>query len=72
MLPSSRLLSFSKAAVELHVNTAVISRQIKQLKAHLGLRLFRRLTRHVESERRTPFVSNGTLLAANVNPFVLE
>lgn len=45
---ASRLLSFSKAATELHVTTAAISQQIRQLEAHLGLPLFLRLTRRVE------------------------
>lgn len=45
---ASRLLSFSKAAVELHVTTAAISQQIKQLEGLLGLPLFQRLTRRVE------------------------
>lgn len=45
---AARLLSFSKAARELHVTTAAISQQIKQLEGHLGLSLFRRLTRRVE------------------------
>lgn len=45
---SARLLSFSKAALELHVTPAAISQQIRQLEAHLGAPLFRRLTRRVE------------------------
>lgn len=45
---SARLLSFSKAALELHVTPAAISQQIRQLEAHLGVPLFRRLTRRVE------------------------
>lgn len=45
---ASRLLSFSKAAAELHLTTAAISQQIKQLEGHLGMPLFRRLTRRVE------------------------
>ena len=45
---AARLLSFSKAAQELHLSTAAISQQIKQLEGHLGLRLFQRLTRRVE------------------------
>jgi LysR family glycine cleavage system transcriptional activator len=45
---ASRLLSFSKAAAELHVTTAAISQQIRQLEGHLGLPLFLRLTRRVE------------------------
>jgi len=45
---ASRLLSFSKAATELHVTTAAVSQQIRQLESHLGLQLFLRLTRRVE------------------------
>jgi len=45
---SARLLSFSKAGLELHITTAAISQQIKQLEGHLGLPLFVRLTRRVE------------------------
>lgn len=45
---ASRLLSFSKAAAELHVTTAAVSQQIRQLESHLGLPLFLRLTRRVE------------------------
>ncbi|GLU38077.1 MULTISPECIES: LysR substrate-binding domain-containing protein [Pseudomonas] len=45
---SARLLSFSKAAQELHLTTSAISQQIKQLENQLGLPLFRRLTRRLE------------------------
>jgi DNA-binding transcriptional LysR family regulator len=45
---SARLLSFSKAAQELHITTSAVSQQIKQLESHLGLSLFRRLTRRIE------------------------
>ncbi len=45
---ASRLQSFSKAAAELHLTTAAISQQIKQLEGHLEMPLFRRLTRRVE------------------------
>lgn len=45
---AARLLSFSKAAAELHLTTAAISQQIKQLEGHLDMPLFRRLTRRVE------------------------
>ena len=52
LLPSfeaaSRLLSFSKAASELHITTSAVSQQIKQLEEHLGLKLFHRLTRRLE------------------------
>lgn len=44
---AARLLSFSKAALELHVTTAAISQQIRQLEQHLGVPLFLRLTRRV-------------------------
>jgi LysR family glycine cleavage system transcriptional activator len=45
---SARLLSFSKAAAEMHLTASAISQQIKQLETHLGLALFRRLTRRIE------------------------
>lgn len=45
---AARLLSFSKAAEELHVTTAAISQQIKQLESHLGFPLFHRYTRRIE------------------------
>ncbi|MEM8979422.1 MAG: transcriptional regulator GcvA [Pseudomonadota bacterium] len=45
---AARLLSFAKAAEELHVTPAALSHQIKSLEAHLGMPLFRRLNRAVE------------------------
>ncbi len=48
---AARYLSFATAAKELHVTPAAISHQIKGLEAHLGLRLFRRLTRGLELTR---------------------
>ncbi|PNE02131.1 DNA-binding transcriptional activator GcvA [Alcanivorax sp. MD8A] len=45
---SARLLSFSKAAQELHLTTSAISQQIKQLEELLGQPLFLRLTRRIE------------------------
>lgn len=45
---AARLLSFSKAAAELHVTASAVSQQVKQLEEHLGLTLFRRLTRRIE------------------------
>jgi LysR family transcriptional regulator, glycine cleavage system transcriptional activator len=44
---AARHLSFSLAAEELHVSTSAIGQQIRQLEAHLGQRLFLRLTRRV-------------------------
>lgn len=44
---AGRLLSFSKAAEELHVTPAAISHQIKGLEEHLGVALFRRSTRQL-------------------------
>lgn len=45
---AARLLSFKKAAAELHVTPAAVSQQIKTLEAYLGVPLFRRLTRALE------------------------
>jgi len=44
---AARHLSFTKAAAELHVTQAAISHQVKSLERHLGVRLFRRLTRRL-------------------------
>jgi LysR family glycine cleavage system transcriptional activator len=45
---AGRLLSFSKAAVELNVTQSAVSRQIRNLEEGLGGELFVRLTRKVE------------------------
>lgn len=45
---AARLLSFKKAAHELHVTPGAVSHQIKLLEEHLGMALFRRLTRALE------------------------
>jgi LysR family transcriptional regulator, glycine cleavage system transcriptional activator len=42
---AARHLSFTKAAEELHVTHGAVSRQVKGLEEHLGVRLFRRLNR---------------------------
>ena len=42
---SARLLSFVKAAEELHVTPAAVSHQVKRLEEYLGVQLFRRLPR---------------------------
>jgi LysR family glycine cleavage system transcriptional activator len=44
-------LSFASAARDLHVTPAAISHQIKGLEQHLGVKLFRRLTRGIELTR---------------------
>jgi LysR family transcriptional regulator, glycine cleavage system transcriptional activator len=43
----ARHLSFTRAADELHVTQAAVSHQVKALEDHLGVRLFRRLTRRL-------------------------
>jgi LysR family glycine cleavage system transcriptional activator len=45
---AGRLLSFSKAALELQVTQAAVSRQIKELEKRLRAPLFVRLTRRIE------------------------
>jgi LysR family glycine cleavage system transcriptional activator len=45
---AARLLSFSKAAEELHVTHGAVSRAIRHLEEHLGVELFKRKTRAVE------------------------
>ena len=44
----ARHLSFKKAAGELHVTPGAVSHQVKLLESHLGVTLFRRLTRALE------------------------
>ncbi|MEL7367956.1 MAG: LysR family transcriptional regulator [Myxococcota bacterium] len=43
----ARLESFAAAARELHVSTTLVSRQVAQLEAHLGVRLLQRTTRRL-------------------------
>ncbi|HCM9089387.1 TPA: transcriptional regulator GcvA [Enterobacter kobei] len=44
---TARLSSMTLAAAELHVTHGAISRQIRKLEEHLGIKLFRRLTRQI-------------------------
>ena len=45
---AARHRSFKNAARELHVTAGAVSHQVKQLEEHLGVALFRRLTRALE------------------------
>lgn len=45
---AAQLLSFTKAAEELHLTQGAVSQRIMQLEAQLGFRLFIRLTRRLE------------------------
>ena len=45
---TGRRLSMTLAAEELHLTHGAVSRQIRALEDHLGVRLFRRLTRRIE------------------------
>jgi LysR family transcriptional regulator, glycine cleavage system transcriptional activator len=45
---AARLLSFSKAADELHITHGAVSRAIRQLESDLGIHLFQRTTRSVK------------------------
>lgn len=60
---AARLLSFKKAAKELHVTPGAVSHQIKLLEEHLGVALFRRLTRALqltaEAQAMLPKVREG-------------
>ena len=44
---SARLLSFSKAADELHVTHGAVSRAVRHLEDHVGVKLFKRTVRAV-------------------------
>jgi LysR family transcriptional regulator, glycine cleavage system transcriptional activator len=57
---SARLLSFSKAADELHVTHGAVSRAIRHLEDHLGVRLFKRSVRAVN------LTATGAAYAASV------
>ena len=51
---AARLLSFSAAARELNLTHGAISRQMKSLETHLGVPLFRRLSRRLELTEAGP------------------
>lgn len=48
---SARLLSFTKAAQELHLTQSAVSRQVQGLEDELGRALFKRATRRIELTR---------------------
>jgi LysR family glycine cleavage system transcriptional activator len=57
---SARLLSFSKAADELHVTHGAVSRAVRHLEDHLGVKLFKR------SVRAVSLTATGATYAASV------
>ena len=57
---SARLLSFSKAADELHVTHGAVSRAVRHLEDHLGVKLFKR------SVRAVSLTATGAAYAASV------
>lgn len=60
---AARHLSFTRAAVELHVTQAAISHQVKSLEKRLGHRLFKRMTRRLmltdEAQALLPVVQDS-------------
>ena len=60
---AARHLSFKNAAAELHVSAGAVGHQVKLLESHLGVTLFRRLTRALEltpeAQTLLPKVSEG-------------
>jgi LysR family transcriptional regulator, glycine cleavage system transcriptional activator len=57
---SARLLSFSKAADELHVTHGAVSRAVRHLEDHMGVKLFKRSVRAVN------LTATGVAYAASV------
>ena len=66
---AARHMSFKKAAKELHVTAGAVSHQVKLLEDHLGMPLFRRLTRALEltpeAHAMLPKVREGLLALAS-------
>lgn len=67
---SARHLSFTRAAIELHVTQAAVSHQVKSLEDHLGTKLFLRLPRGLsltdEGRSLLPSVTESFDRMANV------
>lgn len=65
---TGRRLSMTLAAEELHLTHGAVSRQIKALEDHLGVPLFRRLTRRIElTEAGQTFFSTVTRLLSELS-----
>ncbi|WP_044871795.1 LysR substrate-binding domain-containing protein [Pseudomonas sp. LFM046] len=69
---SARCLSFTHAALELHLTQGAVSQQIRQLESHLGVALFKRLPRGLalteEGQSYLPVVQDAiTRLAVGTN-----
>lgn len=64
---TGRRLSMTLAAAELHLTHGAVSRQIRALEDHLGVRLFRRLTRRIElTDEGASFFSAVTRLLSEL------
>jgi DNA-binding transcriptional LysR family regulator len=61
---AARQLSFTRAAAELGITQAAVSRQVQALEQNLGFQLFRRLHRSIELTER-----GQTLWAPSPAPF---
>lgn len=65
---TARRLSMTLAAEELHLTHGAVSRQVKALEAHLGVPLFRRLTRRIElTEAGQSFFGTVTRLLSELS-----
>ncbi|WP_431857101.1 transcriptional regulator GcvA [Azospirillum sp.] len=65
---TGRRLSMTLAAEELHVTHGAVSRQIRALEDHLGVQLFRRLTRRIEfSDEGSAFFAVVTRLLSELS-----
>lgn len=64
---TARRLSMTLAAEELHLTHGAVSRQVKALEDHLGVQLFRRLTRKIElTDAGASFFSTVTRLLSEI------
>ncbi|MBL8386459.1 MAG: transcriptional regulator GcvA [Burkholderiales bacterium] len=70
---AARLMSFTRAAAELHVTQSAVSRQIKTVEAALGVPLFRRHNRRLELTRAGEQLLSATARAlADIEGVVAE